>query len=295
MVISIQRHILAQEIETCPEELSFAALGQVCPQHQIWANSFPKPLSAMGTMWHQCLLLQGWTLGKPKESGIKWQWGLWGHRHTGLPPWWVISTAWFSKKLEKSELANQLEKKWLRKAPPTKESSGNKWNFPGDPTPVFAQVCYLHTACNNNSHPQCTALRKNQDSSNFTHLLQEKADWHFCICFYSGQETKYMWVGSATFPDLHFHRTSCTILHFCILDKSCFKLATETRPEFGLKNFPFQKFHWCNSCCLHMTTIICTRSVIWCHAPEDHLKLLPWILPCTFFSRKEKYNILNVL
>lgn len=175
MVISIQKHILAQEIETCPEELSFAALGQVCPQHQIWANSFPKPLSAMGTMWHQCLLLQGWTLGKPKESGSKWQWGLWGHRHTGLPPWWVISTAWLSKKLEKSELANQLEKKWLRKAPPTKESSGNKWNFPGDPTPVFAQVCYLHTACNNNSHPQCTALRKNQDSSNFTHLLQEKA------------------------------------------------------------------------------------------------------------------------
>lgn len=65
----------------------------------------------------------------------------------------------------------------------------------------------------------------------------------------------YMWLGSATMPDVHFHSTSWPILHSCTLDKSCFKLATETRPGFGLKNFPFQKFHWCNSCCLHMTTV----------------------------------------
>lgn len=29
------------------EELSLAALGQLCPQHQAWANSFPRPCAAM--------------------------------------------------------------------------------------------------------------------------------------------------------------------------------------------------------------------------------------------------------
>lgn len=47
MVISIQEHILAWEIEMCSEELSLAALGQVCPQHQTWANSFPRLCAAM--------------------------------------------------------------------------------------------------------------------------------------------------------------------------------------------------------------------------------------------------------
>lgn len=235
-----------------PEELSLAALGQLCPQHQAWANSFPRPCAAMvpgaqrDTSAPSCTSESRESPGKVPASDSG---GSGGHRHTGLPSWWhrVISTAWVFQNLEKIGTCKPAggKEKLLRKVSPTKVNSGNKCNFPGDPAPVFAQVCYLHAGCNNKSGAGCTALRKKQDSSNFTHLLQQKADWHFCTCCYSAQAIKYMWFVFTTFSDLPFCSTSCPVLHSCTLDKFCLKLATETKPGFGLKNFPVQKSHSC--------------------------------------------------
>lgn len=135
-------------------------------------------------------------------------------------------------------------------------NSGNKCNFPGDPAPVFAQVCYIYAGCNNKSGAGCTALRKNQDSSNFTHLLQQKADWHFCTCCYSAQATKYMWFVFTTFSDLPFCSTSCPVLHSCTLDKVLLQAGHRNKASIWPQEFPSPKIpfmHW--SSCLHVTPI----------------------------------------
>lgn len=118
------------------------------------------------TEWHQCLLLHEWALGKPRKSDSKWQWRLWGaqtHRSAtlvigsnnhclSLQESWKI---WTCKPVGRKE-------KWLRKASPTKVSSGSKCDFPRDAAPACTGL-FSHAACNNNSHPGSTALRKNQD------------------------------------------------------------------------------------------------------------------------------------
>lgn len=131
-----------------------------------------------GTRWHQCPLLHDWALGKPKKSASKWQGRLWvaqTHRSATL----LTGSDKHCLSLQESGKFWTCKpvggkEKWLRKASPTKVSSENKCNFPGDTPPVFAQVCYLHVCYLIIIFTQGTLLQRRTKTLQILHIFSNK-------------------------------------------------------------------------------------------------------------------------
>lgn len=244
----------------CPEELSLAALGQTLSSTPAPGKQLHRalPWGSRSTTCRRCPLLHERAPGAAQERcqhvAAKAQGGraaqVCSPRHGerwALMSFQATGKIWTHKPVRRKE-------KLLGKASPIEvnlEIAGisqeiQLWRLPR----AVTYVLFV-----NNSAPRCTTLRKNQDSSNLSGLLQQKADGQFCVCSYSTQAIKQTWFGFTTFPDLPFRSTSCPVLPSCTLDKFCFRQGTETRPGFVLNNFFIQKFRLCNSCCLHTTTI----------------------------------------
>lgn len=218
MVISIQKHILPWEQKCALRSSASLLWDKLCPQHQPWANSFPRPCTTLAPGAHATPVPAPATLvpapawvhswgspGSPRKvpasdgEGSKW------HRHTGLQPLsqGVMSTAespgnWKNLNSSLNSQTSWREGKAARKScerPFSALTSQLKWTLETTVISQEIQLWCLHRAITcmlfvNNPAPKHTALRKNQDPSNLTRLLQKKADWQYCICSYSTQATK---------------------------------------------------------------------------------------------------------